>query len=205
VNQTPIRLVAYDPAWPRHYERERERLDRAIGDRVEAFAHVGSTAVAGLAAKPTIDVAALVADAGRATDCIAPLTALGYGVGHRHDDWVYLRRERRDAPDCNLHLFPEGGGKWRDGLRFRDALRATPETRRRYEALKRDLAERHRHDSVAYSRGKAAFVAEVLERARDDGADDAGWTPRTRETGRADDEADWTPPGTEDAGGPAWR
>lgn len=46
-------IVPYDAGWPVTYEQECERALRAIGDRLLAIEHVGSTAVPGLAAKPS--------------------------------------------------------------------------------------------------------------------------------------------------------
>lgn len=54
----PIEIVAYDPSWPAAFEYERERLAPLLpGTEVH---HFGSTAVPGLAAKPVIDMIALV-------------------------------------------------------------------------------------------------------------------------------------------------
>src|SRR5690606_35914162 len=53
----PIRLSAYDHAWPRRFEEERVALAEAIGNWiVGGVHHVGSTAVPGLQAKPIIDI-----------------------------------------------------------------------------------------------------------------------------------------------------
>ena len=48
----PIEVVDYDIAWPGLYEKWRDRLTGALGAAALRIEHVGSTAVAGLAAKP---------------------------------------------------------------------------------------------------------------------------------------------------------
>jgi GrpB-like predicted nucleotidyltransferase (UPF0157 family) len=50
----PVIVVQYDEAWPSLFEKERTRIEGAIGLWVEEIEHVGSTAVPGLAAKPVI-------------------------------------------------------------------------------------------------------------------------------------------------------
>ena len=65
VLNSTITLVDYDPDWPQLYERERERISRALGDRALLLEHVGSTAIPGLAAKPRIDVCLAVAEFSR--------------------------------------------------------------------------------------------------------------------------------------------
>ena len=56
----PIKIAGYDRAWQASYIAERERLASLLpGIRIH---HIGSTAVPGLAAKPVIDMIALVDD-----------------------------------------------------------------------------------------------------------------------------------------------
>ena len=49
-----------DPSWPAHFRRERERLRPFLGSIANELQHYGSTAVAGLSAKPVIDMMAPV-------------------------------------------------------------------------------------------------------------------------------------------------
>jgi GrpB-like predicted nucleotidyltransferase (UPF0157 family) len=61
-----ISVIQYDPAWPDHFQRIAEQLSYYLGLRGAeylAIEHVGSTAVAGLAAKPIIDITIEVPDA----------------------------------------------------------------------------------------------------------------------------------------------
>jgi GrpB-like predicted nucleotidyltransferase (UPF0157 family) len=52
----PIEIADYDAAWPLLYDREAARIRSALNDRVKRIAHVGSTSVPGLSAKPIIDI-----------------------------------------------------------------------------------------------------------------------------------------------------
>src|SRR5215208_5329264 len=52
-------IVDYDPAWPQRFADEAARVAPIVGADVH---HIGSTAVPGLAAKPVIDLMALVPD-----------------------------------------------------------------------------------------------------------------------------------------------
>lgn len=69
-HNAPVKIVEYDPAWPAAYETERERLASLLPAGV-LLHHFGSTAVPGLAAKPVIDMIALV------DDFEVPIAALG--------------------------------------------------------------------------------------------------------------------------------
>ena len=63
-----IELVPSDPGWPASFAVWKARLGDALGSVAERIDHVGSTAVPGLAAKPTVDIQISVPGArGRAT------------------------------------------------------------------------------------------------------------------------------------------
>jgi GrpB-like predicted nucleotidyltransferase (UPF0157 family) len=63
-------------------------------------------------------------------------------------------------------MFEIESAQWANHLLFRDYLRAHPEEAQAYQALKEGLMERFRGDRLAYTEGKAAFVARILEAAR---------------------------------------
>lgn len=171
LSQTPIRHVDYDPTWAALFERERERLADVL-DGAERIEHIGSTAVPGLAAKPIVDVLVVAPSMARIEEWDDALTDLGYTLVHRLDErrWVHYRRPLDDAAatHVNCHLFPADNDLVHADLLFREALRARPEWRRRYERVKREAAANHREDVEAYSVEKGAFVEWVLERARAD-------------------------------------
>lgn len=171
-----IYLVPYDPRWPTLAREIADELLEVCGPggagaltRVE---HIGSTSIPGCDAKPVIDLMpALVSfDAGAA--CVAPLEARGYAF---HGEYGLPRRRyftRRAADssialDEHVHMYTPGEGQWHDQLTFRDYLRAHPDTRDEYAALKRTLAARHPHDGERYADDKGEFVQRVLRLARE--------------------------------------
>ena len=52
---------------------------------------------------------------------------------------------------------------WHERLAFRNALRAHADLRSEHLALKLRLADEHSRDREAYTEGKAAFVARVVD------------------------------------------
>jgi len=156
----PVRIVDYDPAWPGRFEEERGVLVGALGDSVVGgIHHVGSTSVPGLASKPVIDILVGVRDLERSRSCFEPLAALGYlyapyRSGEMH--WFCKPDPRRRTH--HLHLVPVDSARFRDELAFRDNLRVDVELARGYEALKHELAARHRDDREAYTQAKGEFI-----------------------------------------------
>ena len=47
-----LKLVPYCEEWPQLYEREAERIRKAIGHYIRDIQHLGSTAIPGMIAKP---------------------------------------------------------------------------------------------------------------------------------------------------------
>jgi GrpB-like predicted nucleotidyltransferase (UPF0157 family) len=152
-----IVIADYDPAWPRRFEGERERIRAALGSRALRIEHVGSTAVAGLAAKPIVDVLVEVARLGDAT----PLERAGYVLRVREEQH---RMYRTPELDVHVHVWPAGHPDIAAQLAFRDRLRASPEDRRAYEALKRELATRDWSDMNHYADAKGALIREIRAR-----------------------------------------
>lgn len=75
VRDAEVQIVAYDPAWPAAFEVERKRLTPLLGGA--EVHHFGSTSVPGLAAKPVIDMIALV------SDLDAPVASLVADMGYQ--------------------------------------------------------------------------------------------------------------------------
>lgn len=157
-----VALVPYNPNWPALFETERGQIAAALGDRVVEIHHIGSTAIPGLAAKPVIDIMLVVPKLDDAIDCIALLHELGY-VFIDYPQNTDRRFFRKGQPRTHhVHIVAQGNAELNDHLAFRDALRADPQLRDQYAALKFDLAERHRNDRAQYSESKTEFVRRVL-------------------------------------------
>jgi GrpB-like predicted nucleotidyltransferase (UPF0157 family) len=164
-----ITLLPYSQLWPAAFDEEAARLRDPLRPwLMDGIHHIGSTAVPGLAAKPILDMMAGVADLEQARDAISVLADLGYEhADHRPDEalWFYRQPGTDDSLRTHqLHLTRPGSDLWLERLAFRDALRADPQLRAEYEALKRDLASKSNAVSE-YAVAKRPFVTAVLNRA----------------------------------------
>jgi GrpB-like predicted nucleotidyltransferase (UPF0157 family) len=157
VHDDPVEIVEYDPAWRALYMAERERLAPLLAGA--ELHHFGSTSVPGLAAKPVIDMIALVGDLD------APIVALVESAGYefpRAFNATLAHRRFLCYPSAShrthhLHLVDDREELERR-LRFRDRLRTDPVLAREYVTLKRALAERYRDDREAYTEAKSEFI-----------------------------------------------
>lgn len=169
-----IAIVEYDPAWPRLFAEERDRIVAACGGRIVAVEHVGSTAVPGLAAKPIIDMmpgVRALADAGAS---VGAMVAIGYEYVPALEDALPERRFfRKDAGGVrshHIHMVEVGSEFWELHILFRDYLVAHPQVTAGYARLKRELAARYGDDREGYTEAKTPFIRSVEERARAESA-----------------------------------
>jgi GrpB-like predicted nucleotidyltransferase (UPF0157 family) len=164
----PIVLVDSDPEWPALYAREEARIRGALGDRVLAIEHTGSTSVPGLAAKPIIDITMLVADVNDEAAWIPDLEAAGYVVRIRESEPEWYDHRVLKGPDTNvnLHVFSDGCVELERMVGFRDWLRTHDDDRDLYERTKRDLVTRDWQYVQNYADAKTEVVEAIVARAR---------------------------------------
>ena len=158
-----IRIVAYDPLWPRIFGYLQARIWHQVAHHVQTIVHVGSTSVPGMTAKPIIDMDIVVADQSQLAPVIALLAPLGYQ--HLGDLGITGREAfSRPAgfPNHNVYLCPHGSLGLRNHLAVRDYLRVTPAAVSGYNALKQRLAADVGHDWRAYVAGKSDFISAIL-------------------------------------------
>jgi GrpB-like predicted nucleotidyltransferase (UPF0157 family)/GNAT superfamily N-acetyltransferase len=164
-----IEVVPYDPNWPHIFEKEALLIRQALGDNCIAIHHVGSTSVPGLAAKPKIDIIAVVRNLFFDK---SQLEVIGYK--YRGGFNIPLRRSftiRTAERNINLHVFEENDPEIELNLLFRDHLRENPSDMDEYALLKHKLiAEESSHqknDSIyrGYTLGKHDFIQNILQKS----------------------------------------
>lgn len=166
MGRSTVDLVEYSAEWPLEFARERSALAGVLGETALVIEHIGSTAVPGLVAKPTIDIAIGVA----AVDELVPhresLKRLGYEwrTGF-HEDHLFLRKIVGGERTHHLHVIVYPSPEFDEWVAFRDYLRASPEAARAYADEKRELAERFHEDRGAYVEAKTGIVRRLLDDA----------------------------------------
>ena len=163
-----VELVAYDPAWPELYDKERFRIALAFGvlPKSGLIQHIGSTAVPGLVSKPVIDLMLGSGPWPPPDALVKGVAALGYenlgeaGVPKR----IYLRM--RGPHDFNVHIVRRGGTHWTNNIALRDYLRENASAREAYTAAKVAALNIGRGRLLGYSEAKSFVIAELVAAAR---------------------------------------
>jgi GrpB-like predicted nucleotidyltransferase (UPF0157 family) len=167
----PIILSEHKPVWKKNYLKEKAVIKKAISpENIVRINHIGSTAVPGLIAKPTIDILVEIRET---TDTIKLITDM-QKTGYRH-------LEQPDKPPPQMMFikgYTENGfkgqvfhvhlrfkGDW-DELYFRDYILTHPETAEKYGRLKLKLKEKYEHNRDVYTDAKTDFIKRICKLAR---------------------------------------
>jgi GrpB-like predicted nucleotidyltransferase (UPF0157 family) len=164
-HNAPITLAAYDPDWPRLFDREADRLRSVLGNEALRIEHVGSTSVPGLMAKPIVDILLVVPDSADEPSYVPPLQTAGYVMRLREPEWFEHRLFRGPDTAINLHVLSSGAAEVERMLRFRDRLRDDHTVLDRYQRAKRELAQRTWRHVQDYADAKTAVVTGILDDA----------------------------------------
>ncbi len=186
ISTGPPDLHEWEPAWPASAD-DRIRQLRSVTAGLEGadsfrWDHIGSTAVAGLLAKPIVDLQCAVPklppvdalnERLRGVSFVPALGARPDSPGVTHDGGpgtpvaefpkrLFISCDAGIA--CILHVRLLSSPFTHDTVRFRQLLSADADLRRRYQELKLTLAAQHRDDPDYddYTRGKSAFIRDAL-------------------------------------------
>jgi 2-phospho-L-lactate guanylyltransferase len=162
-----VSLVKHHEEWNEALNSEASSLRTIVGAALVDVQHVGSTAVAGLAAKPIIDIAVSVRHLSDVDRFRGSLERAGYTYRANGSDesktlFVKGPEERRTH---HLHIVEHGGSAWNSFIAFRDALRVDPTEVEKYEALKQTLARQFSGDRNSYTAGKRQYIDSVVAKA----------------------------------------
>ena len=164
----PITLVPHRDEWREQYARERERLLAQLQeDAVFRLSHVGSTAIKGLWAKPTVGMVLEASGAAAFERLDAVIPTCGYIRMHSEEGRVSFNRgytpEGFAQEVFHLHLRLPGDA---DEVFFRDYLNLRPDLTAEYEQLKLALWKPYERDRDGYTAAKGDFVRRVTAEAK---------------------------------------
>lgn len=165
----PIIIEPYNPEWKEYFQQERALLLGLFSDNL-AIEHIGSTAVVGLSAKPTIDILlekpAILTD----PEIIEIFTKSGYI--HMKEQTNHLMFVKGYTPtgmeeiSYHIHMAPLNESWLWDRTFFRDYLNQKKQYRHEYEELKIALAKQYKHDREAYTSMKTDFITKITAEAK---------------------------------------
>ena len=169
VEKREIRIVDYDHDWPAQYETHAKIITDGLGNSLLRIEHIGSTSVVELAAKPIIDILAVMADSADEASYLPELQAAGSKLRVREPNFHEHRMLRTPARHMHVHVYSQRAPEILRILIFRDRLRSNAEDRKRYEGVKRRLATQSWSDMNAYADAKTDIIESIMKTAIADG------------------------------------
>jgi GrpB-like predicted nucleotidyltransferase (UPF0157 family) len=178
-----IEVVEYDYNWPARFKAEASQLALVFEHSVINIHHIGSTAVPGLAAKPTIDILIEVKVGTSVSEYYEAMRKLGYECRGECLDAVipgtpgryYFPKIVDGQHVTHVHVCHEGHHQIAELLGLRDYLRSHASEMKEYGVHKGRLAEKFTYNNIAYMKGKDDLVKGLIERAMQWQANKSGY------------------------------
>ena len=154
-----IEVVPYNSNWVSDFEAESSLIKPLFAGNFIEIHHIGSTAVPGLFAKPTIDIILVVNDINLVDKCNDAMMRLGYeawgenGILGRR---LFLKGVEKRTH--HVHAFQIGNPEIYRHICFRDYLIAHPEAAKNYAELKIRLAKEFSKNRMAYVENKHDYI-----------------------------------------------
>jgi GrpB-like predicted nucleotidyltransferase (UPF0157 family) len=162
----PIIITDYSDKWHDLYIAEAKLLTDSLlqSDLVE-IDHIGSTAVPGLKAKPTIDILMQITKQIDFQKLMDTFKSLGYLINKHPENpaphLTFVKGYTREGfKGQTYHVHVRYHGDW-DEIRFRDYLIKNKEIAKEYESLKLELAEKYPNDREAYTDSKTKWIEKI--------------------------------------------
>lgn len=161
----PVLLTHYDPIWSEKFNKEKQNLLSAAGKFLTRIEHIGSTAIPGMVAKPTVDILAAITSLQEAKTLIKVVSSIGYIYVPEFENELperrYFYKDSADEDAFHLHVVELDSPFWKRHIAFRNYLRTHPDEADAYAELKIKLANEHTTDRNAYTDGKSEFIHRI--------------------------------------------
>lgn len=154
-------LVPWTEEWEVEFLKEKQLIEKQIGEYILAIHHIGSTSVPHLSAKPIIDIAVELKNFENGVECIAELKQLNY----RYREDVLPERyyfNKGEPRTHQIHMYEKDNKYLIEQLCFRDYLKHNKTSRIEYEQLKVQLSQANPNNKYKYADDKTNFVKSLL-------------------------------------------
>ena len=167
----PIILKEHNTDYKAWYEIEKTKLLNEFGKNILRISHIGSTAVEGLIAKPTVDILMEISSDTEVDELKEKLISMGWIFmssleGSKFNQIHNKGYTKTGFADKVYHLHVRYKDDWNE-LYFRDYLIENPEIAREYEKLKLDLLSKYEHNRDAYTEVKSKFILGITKKAKE--------------------------------------
>jgi len=161
MNQRVISVVEYDSNWKTLFDKEQIKLSEVMAPNAVLIEHIGSTSIAGMAAKPIIDIMVEVSDIDAVTESVSGMEALGYlakgenGIAGRR----YFQKGGNQRSH-HVHVFQSGDENLIRHRAFKEYVQSHTDVAKRYMDIKKAAVGICNNDINVYMALKNDFIHE---------------------------------------------
>lgn len=157
-----VKLRKYSSRYKKLFEIERLLLEQLFGEVNPIIAHIGSTSIPNIKAKPIIDMLLVIPEYSIMELVIGKINSIGYIKCSFQPRGEFLfKRGDENLSTHYLHLVLENQD-WRRYIIFRDYLIQNPDEATKYESLKTELEKKYKNDRRMYTSSKEAYIENIL-------------------------------------------
>ena len=162
-----ILLVNSDPVLVKQFEIESNLIESVVGGFIcGSIEHVRSASIAGLMAKPVINIMVGIRTLDASKPAIEILQRLGYCYApYKTEVMHWFCKPSPEFRTHHLHLVPYQSNLWQDRIKFRDILRTDKSIAKKCEALKFSLAKKYKANRDEYTKAKWPFIKNILSQS----------------------------------------
>ncbi len=167
----PIILKEHNPYYKEWYLTEKSEIEKAIDKSIiRRINHIGSSAVEGLIAKPTVDILLELDEHSDLPEIKQQLVDAGWVVMSYQEEPEFKMSLNKGYTaegfaEKVFHLHVRLMGDWSE-LYFKDYLIAHPDVAKEYGRLKLQLKDQYLHDRDRYTFEKTEFVMKYSQIAK---------------------------------------
>lgn len=165
---TELKILPYYEKFLKDFEKEKQKIFKALKNEDIEIHHIGSTAIPGLGGKGIIDIMLAINTWKDLDSIIKKLKAMGLKHIHpKEGGRVFLSKAGiTKLSDVHIHIVKKEGKQYKNLLFFRDHLKNHKEEAEKYFNLKLKWSKMFKKDRKKYTKGKIEYVKDILKKQK---------------------------------------
>ncbi len=158
-----LRVVKYDKNWATEFIRLKDHLSIILKDNDVEILHVGSTSVAGMYAKPILDIDIIYTKDFELIKKELEKNEYTYQGDLGIKDRYAFKYLKTNYYEHHLYVVKDKCEALINHLKLKNALIKSKRSRERYSKLKRDLVMKNNVDRELYTESKTALIKQIIK------------------------------------------
>jgi len=162
-----LKILPYYQKFLKDFEKEKEKISKALKGKDIEIHHIGSTAISGLGGKGIIDIMLAIKDWKDLDNIVKKLKNIGLKHIHPKEGGRVFLSKIGDTKlgDSHIHIVKKDGEQYKNLLFFRDYLKNHEEEAKKYFNLKLKWLKEFKADRKKYTKEKIGYIKNILEKS----------------------------------------